>query len=100
MSLEDFEKKVNEAKVTLVDFYAVWCGPCKALSPVLDEIKASYEDLNILKLDVEQNEALCYEFNIRSVPTLMFFKNGEVEDMTFGNVPKDDIVKIINNLID
>lgn len=100
MSLEDFEKKVNEAKVTLVDFYAVWCGPCKALSPVLDEIKASYEDLNILKLDVEQNEALCSEFNIRSVPTLMFFKNGEVEDMTFGNVPKDDIVKIINNLID
>ena len=100
MSLEDFEKKVNEAKVTLVDFYAVWCGPCKALSPVLDEIKASYDDLNILKLDVEQNEALCSEFNVRSVPTLMFFKNGGLEDMTFGNVPKDDIVKIINNLID
>lgn len=100
MTKEEFERKINENEITIVDFYAVWCGPCKALSPVLDSIGAENPDVGVIKVDIEENNVLCDEFGIRSVPTLVFFKNGEIEDMTVGNLPKSDIVGRINKLKD
>lgn len=98
MTKEEFEKKINEKSITIVDFYAVWCGPCKALSPVVDSIKDENPDVEVIKLDIEDEVLLCDEFGIRSVPTLLFFKSGELEDMTVGNVPKSEIIDRISKL--
>ena len=98
MTIEEFTNKINEKKVTVVDFYATWCGPCKVLSPVVDTIADTDPDITVFKLDIEENNVLCDEFGIRSVPTLLFFKDGELEDMTVGNVPKNEILEKINTL--
>ena len=77
--MENFSDIINGNQLTLVDFFATWCGPCKQMHPVLEQLKASEgENLRIIKLDVDKNEALASAYRIQSVPTLMLFRNGEL----------------------
>lgn len=77
--MENFNDIINGNQLTLVDFFATWCGPCKQMHPVLEQLKASEgEKLRIIKLDVDKNEALASAYRILSVPTLMLFRNGEL----------------------
>lgn len=77
--MENFNDIINGNQLTLVDFFATWCGPCRQMHPVLEQLKASEgENLRIIKLDVDKNEALASAYRIQSVPTLMLFRNGEL----------------------
>jgi thioredoxin 1 len=77
--MSKFSEIVNSSTPTLVDFYATWCGPCKAMAPILDQVKNRMGDkIRILKIDVDKNVEVSNRFKIRSVPTLMLFKNGEI----------------------
>lgn len=77
--MKNFNDIINGNQLTLVDFFATWCGPCKQMHPVLEQLKASEgENLRIIKLDVDKNEALASAYRIQSVPTLMLFRNGEL----------------------
>lgn len=84
--------------LVLVDFYATWCGPCKMLTPVLEELASSRDDMKIVKIDVDQNPNLSKEYAIMSVPTLVLFKNGEIVSTEHGFLPKPALEKwIIEN---
>ena len=77
--MDNFTDIINREQPTLVDFFATWCGPCKMMHPVLEQLKEELGDkIRILKLDVDKNEALSQQYRIQSVPTLMLFKKGEV----------------------
>jgi thioredoxin 1 len=74
-----FTEKINSNTPTLVDFYATWCGPCKTMKPILDEVKSKVGDkANILKIDVDKNQQIASVYKIQSIPTLLLFKNGKV----------------------
>lgn len=77
--MENYNEIINSGQLVLVDFYATWCGPCKQLHPVLEQLKSEMGDaVRILTLDVERNEALAFEHRIQSVPTLMLIRDGKV----------------------
>ena len=83
--MSEFNDLINQNKPTLVDFFATWCGPCKIQSPILEQVKASVGDgANIIKIDIDKNEDLAMRYNVRSVPTLILFKNGEAVWRTVG----------------
>lgn len=83
--MNDFDKLINDEKPTLVDFFATWCGPCRMQAPILEEVKKRVgEDANIIKVDIDQNNAAAARYNVRSVPTLILFKQGEAVWRTVG----------------
>lgn len=89
----EFSGLLQEDKLLVVDFYATWCGPCKKLSPTLDEVSEEFgEQVNIVKVDVDESEDLAMDYGIRSVPTVLFFKNGQQVDKFVGALPKSEIV--------
>lgn len=87
---KNFQDEVlNSDKPVLVDFWAVWCGPCKMIAPVVEEIAKEYDGkLKVGKLDVDNNPEVSMKFGIRSIPTLMVFKNGKVVEQIIGAMPK------------
>ena len=86
------EKIMNSGKTCLVDFYAVWCGPCKIMSPVVDEIADENPDIVVGKCDIDEAEELAERFEIMSIPTLLVVKGGEVVKTFVGVTSKDDIL--------
>lgn len=94
----DFPALVQDDKLLVVDFFATWCGPCKKLSPTLDEVSEEFGDrVNIVKVDVDESEDLAMTYGIRSVPTVLFFKNGQQVDKFVSALPKSEIVSKIEN---
>ncbi len=96
ISSEEFNEKVlNNPKPVLVDFFATWCGPCKRLAPILEEIAESNNDFEIYKLDVDESGDIAEQYNIMSVPTMLVFKNGEQTNKLVGIQTKEDIIKTV-----
>lgn len=98
---ETFETEVlHAAKPTVVDFWAEWCSPCKALAPVLDEIQSEVgEKAQIVKVNIDHASELAAKYGIRGIPTLIFFKDGEVKNTLVGNFPKAEILSSLNELL-
>ena len=94
--MENFNDIIKSDALTLVDFFATWCGPCKMMHPVLEQLKEDLGDsIRIIKLDVDKNEELAMQHRIQSVPTLMLFRNGEVIWRQSGAMRLDDLKKLI-----
>jgi thioredoxin 1 len=90
----NFQEIMNTDKPIMVDFWAQWCGPCLAMGPVIEELAKDYDGKAIIaKLDVDHNPMVSQQFGIRNIPTILFFKNGQVVDKQVGAVPKNMLVK-------
>ena len=98
---ENFEEVViNSDKPVLVDFWAEWCGPCKMLTPTIDSISEEYsEKSTIVKVNVDEAPAVATKYGIRSIPSLLFFKNGDVVEQKVGAVSKDELTSVLDKLI-
>jgi len=96
-----FDKEVLQSEQpVLVDFWAVWCGPCKAIAPIVDSLAASYAGkLKVAKVNVDENGATPSRYGIRGIPALLFFKGGKVADQVVGYVPQDVIDEKIQRLL-
>jgi thioredoxin 1 len=94
----DFEREVVKSdKLTIVDFWAEWCGPCKMIAPLLDEVARELpEKVKIVKVNVDQEQQLAQKFGVASIPTLLFFKDGAVREQVVGMTPKKVLVDKIN----
>jgi len=94
----NFEQSVLKSEQTvMVDFWAAWCGPCKALSPVVDEVARAYSGkAKVYKMDVDRNNATPMRYGVRGIPTLLIFKDGKVAEQIVGYVPKDTIQKALD----
>ncbi|BFM05277.1 thioredoxin TrxA [Halioxenophilus aromaticivorans] len=101
VSDDSFDEEVAKAQgPVLVDFWAAWCGPCKMIAPILDELVGQYEGkIKICKMDVDANKETPAKFNIRGIPTLMIFKDGNLEATKVGALSKSQLVEFINAAI-
>lgn len=96
----NFDEIVNSGKPVVIDFWATWCGPCKRVAPIIEELAAEYEGQAIVgKVDVEEQDELAFKFGIRNIPTVLFLKNGEVVDKIVGATTKDAYADKIKALL-
>lgn len=94
--MSKFSELINKDTPVLVDFFADWCGPCKMLAPILKQVKDSMGDgISIIKIDVDKNQALAAQYQVRGVPTMILFKNGKQVWRQSGVLQKNDIINII-----
>lgn len=96
LSNENFDELIKEGKV-LVDFYAEWCGPCKMLGPVIEEVSNEVSNVKIIKVNVDEHSALAQQYGVMSIPTLILFNHGNIVKQNVGFLPKENIIELINN---
>ena len=89
------EEVMNSEKPVLLDFFASWCGPCKMVAPILDEIAEEREDIKVCKVDIDQQPELASRFRVMSVPTLMVMKEGKIVEQSIGARPKHQILAMV-----
>ena len=94
-NVAEYEEAIKEG-IVLVDFFATWCGPCKMLSPVLEEVAEENPDINILKIDVDEVSELAVRYGVQAIPTLMLFKNGQRVETRMGYQNKNQLLAFIN----
>ena len=95
---ENFDDEVMQAdKPVFIDFWASWCGPCKMVSPVVDQLSEEVSDVKFAKVNVDEQPELARQFQVMSIPTMVLIKEGKVVDTTIGAQPKEDIVKFIHS---
>lgn len=95
---EQFDEHFKEDKLFVVDFYASWCGPCKVIGPILEELATDFKDRAIIKkVNVDEQRELSGEYEIRSIPTILFFKNGEMVEKLVGAANKPQLEEMIEN---
>ena len=103
ITLDDsnFEKEVTQSDQTvLVDFWAPWCGPCKMIAPLLDEIAAERAgSVKVAKVNVDENQSLSVKYNVRAIPALLFFKNGQLRDQVVGMTTRKDLLGRLDALV-
>ena len=95
MNLNQFDEEVKNG-VVFVDFFATWCGPCKMLSPIIDEVSNEINDIKFLKVDVDESNEVATKYQIMSIPTLIIFKDGNVVNKHTGLLSKNDLINFIN----
>lgn len=96
LTKDSYHNEVMETeKVVVIDFWATWCGPCKMMAPVVEEVAKDYPDVKVCKVNVDEEPKLSNAFKIVSIPTIVVIKNGEIIDSVVGYRPKEDIEKII-----
>ena len=96
----NFQELLQDNKLVVVDFWATWCGPCRMLSPVLDEVEEEMSDkISVVKVNVDDADQIAMQYRIMSIPTLLFFKDGQVVDKTVGAMAKNVLIEKINSNI-
>lgn len=96
--MSNFSSLINKDKPVLVDFFAEWCGPCKMMSPILKEVKEALgEKVSVIKIDVDKNQELATQLQVRGVPTLILYKNGKQLWRQSGVVQKNDLINLIKS---
>jgi|TARA_B100000809_G_C14772290_1_gene399844 thioredoxin 1 len=94
----NFNDVISKNKTVLVDFWAEWCGPCRMIGPVIEELANEYEGKAIIgKLDVDSNQESSVKYGVRSIPTILTFKDGEIVDRQVGAVPKETLTNVIDS---
>lgn len=97
----NIDEYLNGDKPVMIDFWAVWCGPCRMVGPIVDELSKEYEGKAVVgKVDVDKNPGVSQKFGIRNIPTVLFFKNGEISDKQVGAAPKSQYEAKLNTLIE
>jgi len=98
--METFQQIIHGDKPVLVDFFATWCGPCKAMSPIVEAIgKEMQGKIRVLKIDVDKNQALASQLNIQAVPTFVIYKNGQIVWRKAGGADKMTLTQVVNSFI-
>ena len=93
----NFDELLQDGKLVIVDFWATWCGPCRMLSPLLDEVEEEMADkITVVKVNVDDADEVAMKYRIMNIPTLLFFKDGQLKDKTVGAMPKNTLIDRIN----